>query len=33
MSNAGQNIAMNFTTDGTNYNVNITASPFVGEPV
>ena len=31
MSNAGQNIAMNFTTDGTNYNVNITASPFVGE--
>jgi len=31
MSNAGQNIAMNFTTDGTNYNVNITASPFVAE--
>ena len=31
MSSAGQNIAMNFTTDGTNYNVNITASPFVAE--
>ena len=31
MSNAGQNIAMNFTTDGTNYNVNITATPFVAE--
>ena len=31
MSSAGQNIAMNFTTDGTNYNVNITATPFVAE--
>ena len=30
-SSSGQNIAMNFTTDGTNYNVNITSSPFVAE--
>ena len=30
-SNAGQNIAMNFTTDGSNYNVNMTSTTFVGE--
>ena len=30
-SNAGQNIAMNFTTDGSNYNVNIQSSTFVAE--
>ena len=31
MSSAGQNIAMNFTTNGSDYNVNITATPFVAE--
>ena len=31
MSSAGQNIAMNFTTSGSDYNVNITATPFVAE--
>ena len=30
-SNAGQNIAMNFTTDGSNYNVNMTTSTWVNE--
>ena len=31
MSSAGQNIAMNFTTNGSDSNVNITATPFVAE--
>ena len=31
MSSAGQNVAMNFTTNGSDYNVNITATPFVAE--
>ena len=30
-SSSGQNIAMNFTTDGTNYNVNMTTSAWVSE--
>jgi hypothetical protein len=30
-SSSGQNIAMNFTTDGSNYNVNMTTSTFVAE--
>ena len=30
-SSTGQNIAMNFTTDGTNYNVNMTTTCWVNE--
>lgn len=30
-SSSGQNIAMNFTTDGSNYNVNMTTATFVAE--
>ena len=30
-SSSGQNIAMNFTTDGSNYNVNVTSTAFVAE--
>ena len=30
-SSSGQNIAMNFTTDGSNYNVNIQSATFVAE--